>query len=404
MDLSFVDEAATRRAALVQRRKRLGYLVPATITLAWLIGLTVFGLWPRVLDNWAAFLTMVVGSFVAGSTPQGGGAVAFPVFTKGLGISAEVARVFSLCIQTIGMGSAALVILIRRVPVDGFALRLGIPSALVGFFLGIHMLSDTTRPFWPSLLPGAYLKVAFTLLIMTTATIVWLGSRVPVREVRSRIRPAGPRQGALLVGATFIGGVASSQLGSGADVFFFLVAAVLLGLEPRVGVPTSVIIMASVSAAGLAYLGLVHGMLNVGVQGDQVISIGGHLLATPLNAGRNDLLGLWLAGTLAACWTAPLGAAFAAAVSNRVLVGFVAALALLEVITTILFLPQLRTDPGLTAFAVASAVVMMVALWLGDRYRHRIAGTVLDGRASLGRDEVEAVPEYADRTERGSRQ
>lgn len=347
---------------------------------------------------------MVVGSFVAGSTPQGGGAVAFPVFTKALGISSEVARAFSLAIQTVGMGSAALVILIRRVPVDRFALTLGIPAALVGFFLGLHTLSDTTRPFWPSILPGAYLKVGFTLLVMTTATIVFLGSRVPVREVRSRIRPAGPRQGALVVAATFIGGVASSQLGSGADVFFFLVAAVLLGLEPRVCVPTSVVIMAHVSLAGFLYLGVFHGMLNVTVAGDQVVAVGGQLLAAPLDAGRNDLLGLWLAGTIAACWTAPLGAAFAAAVSTRVLVGFVAILALLEVITTVLFLPQLLHDPALITFALVSTVVMMVALWLGDRYRHRIAGTVLDGRASLQRDAVDAVEQYAERADRTARE
>ncbi|MDO5498113.1 MAG: sulfite exporter TauE/SafE family protein [Propionibacteriaceae bacterium] len=400
MDLSFVDEASRRRDAGVRRRKRLGFLVPGTITVVWLVCLTAFGLWPRVLDNWVATLTMVFGSFVAGSTPQGGGAVAFPVFTKALGISSEVARAFSLCIQTVGMGAATLVLIIRRVPVDRFALKLGIPAALVGFFLGLHTLSDTTRPFWPSILPGAYLKVGFTLLVMTTATIVWLGSRVPVREVRSRIRPAGPRQGALIIAATFIGGVASSQLGSGADVFFFLVAAVLLGLEPRVGVPTSVIIMATISTAGLLYLGVIHGMLDVGVQGERVVALGGQVLAAPLDAGRNDLLGLWLAGIIAACWAAPLGAAFAAAVSTRTLVAFVAVLALLEVITTVLFLPQLHHDPALITFALASTLVLLGALWLGDRYRHLIAGTVVDGRASLGRDAVDAVDKYAERTRR----
>lgn len=400
MDLSFVDDAAAQRAAAVRRRKRLGYLVPGTITLIWLIGNTAFGMWPRVLDNWVATVTMVFGSFVAGSTPQSGGAVAFPVFTKGLGISSEVARTFALCIQTVGMGSATLVLLIRRVHVDKFALKCGIPAALVGFLIGIHALTDQSRPFWPSTLPGPYVKVGFTLLVVTMATIVFLGSRVPVREVRRSIRPAGPRQAILLIIAGFLGGIASSQVGSGADVLLFLVAAVLLGLEPRVGVPTTVIIMFFVSVLGFLYLGLYRGMLNLTIEGGQVVALGGQTLATPLDAGRNDLLGLWLAGLIASCWTAPLGAAFAAAVSTRVLVGFVAALAMTEVVTTVIFLPQLHQDPALITFALVSLVVLLIALSLGSRYRHLIAGTVVDERASLGRDAVDAVPDYAEHTER----
>ena len=51
-------------------------------------------------------------SFVAGSTPHGGGAVAFPVLTKVFGVPAADARTFSLSIQAVGMGTAAVVIML----------------------------------------------------------------------------------------------------------------------------------------------------------------------------------------------------------------------------------------------------------------------------------------------------
>ncbi len=51
---------------------------------------------------------MVFGSFVAGSTAAGGGAVSFPVFTKLLHIPADEARTFGLLIQSVGMTMASV--------------------------------------------------------------------------------------------------------------------------------------------------------------------------------------------------------------------------------------------------------------------------------------------------------
>jgi len=48
-------------------------------------------------------LTMVVGSIIAGMTSEGGGAVAFPVNSLLLHIETEVARDFSLMVQSCGL-------------------------------------------------------------------------------------------------------------------------------------------------------------------------------------------------------------------------------------------------------------------------------------------------------------
>ena len=77
----------------------------------------LFGLYNNVqflVEHWYYPVTMVVGAFVAGSTPEGGGAVAFPVLSIFLNIDRVLARDFSMMIQSVGMTSASIFILTRR--------------------------------------------------------------------------------------------------------------------------------------------------------------------------------------------------------------------------------------------------------------------------------------------------
>ena len=54
-------------------------------------------------------LTMCFGSFIAGATSEGGGAIAYPVMTLGpWKIHPLVARDFSLMIQAVGMIAASV--------------------------------------------------------------------------------------------------------------------------------------------------------------------------------------------------------------------------------------------------------------------------------------------------------
>ena len=67
--------------------------------------------WPhRSFSNlrahWEIAATMIFGSMIAGGTSMGGGAVAFPVLTKLLHVSAHDSKVFSLAIQSVGMTAA----------------------------------------------------------------------------------------------------------------------------------------------------------------------------------------------------------------------------------------------------------------------------------------------------------
>ena len=58
-------------------------------------------------DYWPISVLMVFGSFIAGASSEGGGAIAFPGLTLLFNTPPEVARNFSLAIQSIGMSAAS---------------------------------------------------------------------------------------------------------------------------------------------------------------------------------------------------------------------------------------------------------------------------------------------------------
>lgn len=57
-----------------------------------------------------ATLGMVLGSFLAGSTPLGGGVVAFPIAVLVLNFDAEESRDAAILVQAVGMNAAAFLL------------------------------------------------------------------------------------------------------------------------------------------------------------------------------------------------------------------------------------------------------------------------------------------------------
>lgn len=386
------DLEASIQAGLALRRDRrrarglLAALVSIVIVVVWAAYVSLDQQWGRVADNWEAAATMVAGSFVAGSTPQGGGAVAFPVLTKGLEVPAEVARSFSMCIQAIGMGTASLAIWINRRRVAWSSVAIALPAALAGLAIGLFALGDSGEPFWPSRLPGPYVKVTFTLVVAAMAAVVFMGYRRQILERRTELPRLSRPLVTTLVFAGLVGGVASALVGSGADVFLYLVLVVLAALSPRVGVPSSVVVMAGVSVVGLVVLGLADGQLmtQLGANGD-VVSVGGQSVTESagqavygsgegLPAGQFDLFGLWIAAVPVVAVGAPLGAFAAARLRDRQLVVFVALLAAAEVLTTLVFVDELRSDLALAVYAVAGAALLIGALLVAARWRRELLG------------------------------
>ena len=72
------------------------------------------------VQNWPMAIAMAVGSYIAGSTPMGGGTIGFPVLVLIFGESAAIGRDFSFAIQAIGMTSAGVLVGAVTGAVDGF--------------------------------------------------------------------------------------------------------------------------------------------------------------------------------------------------------------------------------------------------------------------------------------------
>lgn len=413
-----VDEGRSHRATTTRTRTRRALGVSFGVLIVWLLFVTVQGHWGRVGGQWAAAVTMVFGSFVAGSTPQGGGAVAFPVFTKLLDIDTPVARSFSLCIQTIGMGTATAAIIINRRAVAWRAVAFAAPAAVVSFLVSVLLLGKGDVPFWPSRLPGPYVKVTFTLLVAAMAVVVYLGYRVQLLERIERLEISGPRVIGAIVTAGLLGGVAASLTGSGADVVLYLAVVVIIGVTPRIGVPTSVVVMAIVSVAGFVVFGIVDGQLDITITDDMVTAIGGESVTAGANgaavfgegpgldAGRYDLFGLWLAAAPVVAFGAPLGSWVSSLATDRQLVRFVIALALLETASTIIFLEGLiiDPDPALIVYSIVGAIVVITGLWACKEYRRQLLGLPpVDLSQPFTRSRLDAGPEFREQLDQGRR-
>lgn len=106
-------------------------------------------------EHWYYAGMMVAGAFVAGFTPEGRGAVAFPVLNVFLHVDRVLARDFSMMIQSVGMTSASIFILSDTVIRDFKPLLFFVPVCILGFLLGMLLLQQIQvyliQAFYPTL-------------------------------------------------------------------------------------------------------------------------------------------------------------------------------------------------------------------------------------------------------------
>ena len=355
--------AKRRRMELQRQARRRSLALPSAVITLWTVAVLATQSWERVGANLGAAATMVFGSFVAGSTPQGGGAVAFPVFTKVFGIAADDARTFSLAIQAVGMGSAAMIIALTGRAVDRRALRLTVPGAIGGFLAGWAVLS-VAQP------PSAPLKITFTLLVAAAGAATVLTRRRPIVEHLQSAPLELPNVRAWTVLVAGIGGVTSAVFGSGADVAVYLLLTIALGVRPSIGVATSVVTMAAVSLVGLG-TAVATGEFGAAVAGDV------------------DLFGMWLAAVPVVVIGAPLGSWFAGRVQPATLATCIGVLAAAELASTVIFLEELRTDRTLLAFGSLGLAATSLGVVRLLRLRDRLASIRSDGARTLRRLDLE---------------
>lgn len=205
-------------------------------------------------ENWFMSITMMFGSFIAGATSEGGGAVAFPVMTLGFEIKPNVARDFSLLIQAVGMTAAGATILWTRVPVVAPALIWSTLGGAIGIVTGLEYIVPHVAP--------AYAKMLFTASWLAFAFALFWINRYKDREVHESIQDFLPRHALLLVGFGVIGGTISSITGSGLDIVTFSLLVLRLRISESIATPTSVILMAGNALVGAFYRGFAQEALD----------------------------------------------------------------------------------------------------------------------------------------------
>ncbi|MCF2860304.1 sulfite exporter TauE/SafE family protein [Pseudoalteromonas sp. SMS1] len=196
----------------------------------------------QILQEVEVAATMALGSFVAGGTALGGGAVAFPVMTKVLHIDPSTAKVFSLAIQSFGMTAATITILCRRIPIYTNLVILALPMSALGVVLSLLYIA----PLSPRLL----VKSIFSFLLLCFAVTMLLRwwRKAHHQESAQHINPSKIRF--MLV--AFVGGVASGLVGSGSDIALFALLVIAYNADIKKATATSVVVMAFTSLVGSA--------------------------------------------------------------------------------------------------------------------------------------------------------
>lgn len=225
---------------------------------AWAVGLTFVGWavfmqlsqqWVLFADNWFMTLTMVFGSFMAGASSEGGGAIAYPVMTLVFGIAPEVARNFSLAIQSVGMTAAALWIFAHRIPVERTYLGLGLIGGTVGIVIGTFGIAPYV--------PAAYSKMLFVSFWLSYGIALFLLNHVWERDTRETLPTLSAAQRWEIIGVAVIGGILSAILGNGLDICTFAFVTLKYRISEKIATPTSVVLMASNAVVGFFLHGAV---------------------------------------------------------------------------------------------------------------------------------------------------
>ncbi len=292
-----------------------------TALLVWVLVLSVAGIsrFLQVLaEHWPVALTMVFGSFIAGATSEGGGAVAFPVFTKLLGVAAQDAKIFSLAIQSVGMTAASLTIIAMRIQVEWRVVRWVSAGGLLGIVVGAALLAP--------LMSSVMLKMTFTMLVTSFAfTLYLLNRRLPLR--RQAVPSQAVGSAGVLFAAGLVGGMVSGLVGNGIDIVAFSVMVLLFRVNEKIATPTSVVLMAINAVAGFALHYFVVGGFNA------------------------QVAAFWLASIPVVVIGAPFGAIVCAMLNRQTIARVLIGLIVVEFVSSVLILP-LDMSAAITSIAI----------------------------------------------------
>ena len=329
------------RAAL--RALRFNLLMALAVWAMWLI----FGgnnAIHHLLIDWKIALTMVFGSMVGGGTSEGGGAVAFPIFTKLLHIAPSDARNFSLAIQSVGMGSASLSILCLRIPIERRALFYAGLPAIAGVIFGAIWIAP--------LIPPVIVRTSFTVLVTSIGIALLLLNREGGETRNAKLPWFGNQERVILVAAGFLGGIVSALVGTGENSVTFMVLVLLFRINEKIATPTSVVLMTMATVPGFLL----------------------HLFW--LKDFSPVVTGYWLAAIPVVAVGAPLGAILCSYMNRRSIANLLLFLIAMEFISTVILVPISRS----VLLVSAGTLLVFGSLdWFMSRVKEYVPSAVQSG-------------------------
>ena len=224
---------------------------------------------------------MAFGSFVAGATSEGGGAIAFPVFTKVLHVPPKDAKIFSLAIQSVGMTAASLTILFMKIKLEWRVIRWASVGGLPGIMLGTVWLAE-----W---LPPEIVRMTFTVIVSSFAIALFIMNH-GFRQCNEHLLYFKWKEKSILLLTGFIGGLISGLVGNGIDIIAFSVIVMLFRISEKVATPTSVLLMAMNAMSGFFIHLFIAGGFTPEIQANWLAAVPIVVLGAPIGAMFCSLL------------------------------------------------------------------------------------------------------------------
>jgi len=197
--------------------------------------------WEAIQHYWKISVTMIFGSIIAGATSEGGGAIAFPIFTKILKIPPQDAKIFSLAIQSLGMSAATITILSMKIPILWKAIFWTSIGGILGLSIGLHIAHFISPEF---------IRMLFTMMAISLAiNLAFL--QTDFQKSYHTITNITAKEASIFIVTGITGGLLSGLVGSGIDMVCFTVLVLLFRVNVTIATPTSVVLMAIHSFFGI---------------------------------------------------------------------------------------------------------------------------------------------------------
>jgi len=228
--------------------RRFPYLWPFLIWLGifysvWLTLVIAGGHIDTVRAHWPIAVAMSFGSYIAGSTPMGGGTVGFPVLVLLFDLPGSLGRNFGLAVQSIGMVSASIYIFAAGIRVNWGLLKPALVGSIIGTPLGAAFIAPHVPDLWVKLL-FAIVWASFGIMHLIKMRELVAAEGISTRW-QHRERVIG-----LAVGMS--GGIVASITGVGIDMMIYATLVLLFRADLKTAIPTSVVLMAFTSVIGIS--------------------------------------------------------------------------------------------------------------------------------------------------------